>query len=210
MSPRQYHSPLREARAEATRRQVLEATEALLTEAPIEALSIPKVAKRAGVSAPTVYRYFPTTDDLLRAFIDHVRPRLGMGLDQIAAYEPPDLPALPRKTFRGFEEAGALLRSVMDSPTWNRIRLERPKDRAGAVLHRFTGRASRLDERSLRAALGPLYLLATPSAWRWLRETWGLSAADSAKAAAWAISVLARELWADPASIEPVALEDES
>jgi len=209
MSRRPYHSPLREARAEETRRQVLEAAEALLTEAPIEELSIPKVAKRAGVSAPTVYRYFPTTDDLLRAFIDHVRPRLGMGLDQIAAYEPAELPALPRETFRRFERVGDLLRSVMDSATWNRIRLEQPKDRAGAVLGHFTARAPRLDERALRAALGPVYLLATPSAWRWLRETWGLSATDSAKAAAWAIGVLARELLEDPPSIEPVDLEEE-
>lgn len=210
MPPRRYHSPLREARAEETRQQVLAATEGLLSEAPIEALSIPKVAKRAGVSAPTVYRYFPSTDDLLRAFIDHVRPRLGLGLEQIAALEPDELPSLPRKTYRNFERIGDLLRSVMDSPTWNRIRLERPIDRPGAVLPRFADRATRLDERSLRAALGPLYLMATPAAWRWLRETWGLSAADSARAATWAVSVLVRELCADPSSIEPVELEDES
>lgn len=62
---RTYHSPLRERRAEQTRALVLEAVAAIITEQGTTEFSMQEVADRADVSLRTVYRYFPSRQDLL-------------------------------------------------------------------------------------------------------------------------------------------------
>lgn len=206
MTRRRYHSPLREAKAEETRASLLAATEALLAEVPADTITIPAVARRAGVSAPTAYKYFPTTDALMRSFIEHLRPRLGLSPSVLAEVEPAALPEVTRRNFRRFERLRGLLQNTMSSPTWDRARLADPLDRAAVVAPLYEGAG--LPARDLRVALGALYLFLSPQVWRWLRQTWGLSAVDAGRAAAWAVSVLARELHRAPPSIDPVDLEE--
>lgn len=56
---------LRRRRAEVSRQAIRDAVAALLLEEHPANLSVPAVAARAGVSVRTVYRYFPTKQDLL-------------------------------------------------------------------------------------------------------------------------------------------------
>lgn len=56
---------LSDKRAEVTRDEIRSAVEAILTEEHPSTISVPAVAKRAGVSVRTVYRYFPTKQALL-------------------------------------------------------------------------------------------------------------------------------------------------
>ena len=56
---RTYRSKLREEQAEATRARILDATGPLMARG-VASLSIPAVAREAGVSVPTVYRHFAT------------------------------------------------------------------------------------------------------------------------------------------------------
>jgi AcrR family transcriptional regulator len=58
---------LRTAHRAETRRRILEAVNALLTEEHPSAVSVPAVARRSGVSLATIYRYFPTKEALLDA-----------------------------------------------------------------------------------------------------------------------------------------------
>ena len=58
---------LRASQAAATRRRIVDGLLALLAEDHPATLSVPAVARRAGVSVATVYRYFPTKEALLDA-----------------------------------------------------------------------------------------------------------------------------------------------
>src|SRR6186713_1929990 len=60
-------SSLRDAHKQATRTRIVRAVAELVTEAHPAAVSVPAVAKRAGVGVATVYRYFPTKEALLDA-----------------------------------------------------------------------------------------------------------------------------------------------
>ena len=80
MATRNYSSPAREAQTLATREKILDATIAVIGEG-IALLSIPAVAERAGVSIPTVYRYFPDKEVLVEAAAVHVRERIGVDAD---------------------------------------------------------------------------------------------------------------------------------
>lgn len=67
---RSYRSPQREARARATRQQVLRAATGMFDERGYAGTTIRSVAERAGVSVPTVEALFGTKGRLLKAAID--------------------------------------------------------------------------------------------------------------------------------------------
>src|SRR3990172_10624059 len=105
---RRYHSSLRERQMEETRVAIFQATAEQLADLGATEFNIPRLAEAAGISIRTVYRYFPTRDDLLEAF--------AVWLDaQVGSVEPPadieSLLAAPEEVFPAFDEREALIRS---------------------------------------------------------------------------------------------------
>src|SRR5437660_588568 len=82
---RAYTSPLRDEQSDGTRRRILDALARTLARGVAE-LSVPAVAREAGVSVPTVYRHFPTKRRLVDALPAYVNERTGLA----------DLPERPR------------------------------------------------------------------------------------------------------------------
>jgi TetR/AcrR family transcriptional regulator, cholesterol catabolism regulator len=58
---------LRDEQRALTRQKVLAAVLELVGEGSLDELSVPAVSQRSGVSLATIYRYFPTRDELLAA-----------------------------------------------------------------------------------------------------------------------------------------------
>jgi AcrR family transcriptional regulator len=73
-SGRVYSSKLRAEQAQETRERILDATTPLMVRG-VASLSIPAVAREAGVSVPTVYRHFATKQQLIEAIYPHVMRR---------------------------------------------------------------------------------------------------------------------------------------
>src|SRR5205823_13879927 len=76
VGPRRYDNSLRLAQAEHTRERILEGLVRTMGRGVAE-LSFPAVAKEAGVSLRTVYRYFPTKRELLAGLVDYAETRTG-------------------------------------------------------------------------------------------------------------------------------------
>jgi AcrR family transcriptional regulator len=74
---RAYSSELRAQQAHATRARILDATLRVMARG-IASVSMPEVAREAGVSVPTVYRHFGSKEDLLAAVYPHVARRVGL------------------------------------------------------------------------------------------------------------------------------------
>lgn len=74
---RAYRSQLRTEQAAETRSRILDAAVRVMAEG-VATLSIPAVAREAGVSVPTVYRHFGTKGDLLADLYPHVERRAGL------------------------------------------------------------------------------------------------------------------------------------
>jgi AcrR family transcriptional regulator len=81
MSPRTYNRTLKIAAAEAARRRIVEAAAELHAAHGARGTSHAMIASRAGVSIPTVYKYFPTANDLIPACTGLVSSRLPVALD---------------------------------------------------------------------------------------------------------------------------------
>jgi AcrR family transcriptional regulator len=67
MSPRKYDMSKRAARVSETRARIVDATRRLHNERGIAATTWDEIAERAGVGVGTVYRHFPTLDELIPA-----------------------------------------------------------------------------------------------------------------------------------------------
>lgn len=82
MSPRAYDRSLRRAAAEEARRRIVEAAAALHAKHGGLGTSHAMIARGAGVSIPTVYKYFPTRDVLIPACTGLVAGRAPLALDE--------------------------------------------------------------------------------------------------------------------------------
>ena len=76
---RPYRSPLRDQQVEDTRSRILDAA-LRMTADGFASISIPNVARIAGVSIPTIYRYFRTKQDLLDALYPYAIGRSRLSL----------------------------------------------------------------------------------------------------------------------------------
>jgi AcrR family transcriptional regulator len=172
---------------ERTRRRITEAAMHLHTSLGPSEASMSAIADAAGVTRLTLYRHFPSKDDLFRACMTHWR-----GL-----HPPPD----PDR-WRGIAEFERRLRTALDelyawyaansadlfpiyrdaahTPASNRLARRQTNERqAEAILgHHAT---SRSDRRRLRAAIGHVIGFWT---WRSLATDQGLSTREAAELAA--------------------------
>ena len=82
MSPRAYDRTLRRAAAEEARRRIVEAAAALHAKHGGSGTSHAMIARKAGVSIPTVYKYFPTANDLIPACTGLIAGRAPVALDE--------------------------------------------------------------------------------------------------------------------------------
>jgi AcrR family transcriptional regulator len=71
-SRRSYHSPLREEQVRVTRDRILDALTDLLADRRSDDITTREIAERAGVSQPTVYRYFPDRAALLDGITERI------------------------------------------------------------------------------------------------------------------------------------------
>jgi AcrR family transcriptional regulator len=119
-TPRAYRSHLRAEQAEETRHRILDAALRVLTSG-LAKLSIPAVAREAGVSVPTVYRHFGTKSELLAAMYPHAARRVG--LDRIP--DPSTVEDVKRAVRGLFERLDALDdvgRAAFASPIADEVR----------------------------------------------------------------------------------------
>lgn len=119
-APRTYQSGLRAEQAEDTRRRILDAALRVMATG-LASLSVPAVAREAGVSVPTVYRHFRTKPELLTAVLHHAMRKAG--LDGVA--DPRSLDEL-RPTIRALIERldnlDDVSRAAMASPGASEVR----------------------------------------------------------------------------------------
>lgn len=117
---RAYQSQLRKQQAAGTRERILDATMRVMA-GGIASLSIPAVAREAGVSVPTIYRHFGTKGDLLSALYPHVAQRAGFdGLP-----DPRSLDQLRdgvRAIFNRLDALDDLARAAMAGPIADEVR----------------------------------------------------------------------------------------
>jgi AcrR family transcriptional regulator len=171
-----YQSPLRDAQAQATSDQILAAV-AVLIEGGTEP-TFAAIAMQAGVQERTVYRHFPSKEELYEKFWwAVVDARLGQ-----TGYEASTLDELVRDvraTFLAFDGNAALVTEMLHSKHGLAMRL-RTNDRRTAMFQRVVrSELPDADAETRRRAAGITQLLYSGMAWHTLRAYWDMAAEEA-------------------------------
>ncbi len=177
---------LRARQLAATRDLILDTALQMLGEEPIDRFSHEAVATRAGMSARTVYRHFPTRADLLLALWQRLRDTTET---RFPLTEEELLPFVHTQ-FRHFEEHEALVRASITTSAnaevmahgWSEGRAAFRKSLA-AITHDL----SPVHARRLVALCVAIY---SAPFWQMLRDRGQLSNEEAADAAAWALDMI--------------------
>jgi AcrR family transcriptional regulator len=182
---RAYGSPLRAQQAEETRERILDATGRVMA-GGLAFVSIPQVAREAGVSVPTIYRHFPTKHDLLAAVYPHAVRRAG--LDELVIPRSMDeLRAGLRAYFERTDLFGDLARAAMASPAAEEVRRINMPDRV-AIFRRLSGSIEPKPSKADRERIARLLVILTASsALRLWRDQLGSSVEEAADDVDWVL-----------------------
>jgi AcrR family transcriptional regulator len=123
---------LREEQRALTRQKVLAAVLELVAEGSLDELSVPAVAQRSGVSVATIYRYFPTRDELLVAAAAEPS-RQALAQPPAPRLDDDDLATFQRAMWHDFASNLPLLRHQIASTAGREMRTAR-LDRSRSAL----------------------------------------------------------------------------
>lgn len=173
----------------------------------IETLTLRRLADLAGVSPPTVYAHFATVDDLVAAFFQWLKPRLGL---QKPLPAPDALGDLPKDLFPAYEAYGALLRNLMNKPSWDRQRIADRGERHGRWIDGIGEALPHLTPEQRRRGALAVSAFWTPTVWRWLMDTCGFTPKEAEQVASWTINALVDALKRDASGLADVPPDKEA
>jgi AcrR family transcriptional regulator len=184
-SGRAYHSQLRADQAEETRARILDATVRVMA-AGVASVSIPAVAREAGVSVPTIYRHFGTKHDLLAAVYPYLVRRAG--LDRLVPPRSVDeLRDGVRAYFDRLDSFDDLARAAMAGPASDDARRISMPDRLAVTRQLADSIVPRLSEVDRDRIARLLVILVSSSAQRMWRDHLGSSVDEAADDVDWVV-----------------------
>lgn len=188
MEARSYNSPLRQEKARETREAILKALYRLMSASGMpDEISMETIATEAGVQRRTVFRHFPTKDDLLAAFWPWLNDMMG------ASIAPKDVDAIvegPTEAFPRFDAHEAAIRASLHSRTGRDMRAAMIAGRRLIFAAALAPRLAHLSPAEARRVEALAHLLYSASAWEVLKDYGGLTGAQAGEAASWALETI--------------------
>jgi AcrR family transcriptional regulator len=178
---------LRQAQRELTRERILQALADLIVEEnPLE-ISLSAVAKRAGVSEPTLYRHFPHKKELFAALATYQFRSVAAGL------APTSVDELARAVLTVFERSQGmenLVRWTLAATDPERVPRPNVQARLAMLREALRGTPMATGNGQEELVLRSVLLLTSPMAWLYWKDYLGLDVGEAAATAGWAIKAL--------------------
>ncbi|HET9618367.1 MAG TPA: helix-turn-helix domain-containing protein [Pseudolabrys sp.] len=186
---------LQDRRAALGRDAILDALVAHLEAGDADEVSMEDLAREAGVSRRTLYRYFPTRADLIAAAGEHVRGRV---LNIESAIAPTGLAATFRAGVARSAARPRLARALLATESGRAVRGTFRGARVEAIRREVKALAPHLGKRVVERAAALLTYLCSLNAWISLQDESGLSPERAEEAVLWAIELIQTELKREP------------
>lgn len=182
---RPYRSELRAQQAEETRVRILDATLRVMA-GGVASMSIPAVAREAGVSVPTIYRHFNTKADLLKEMYPHVARRAGFdGIPDPRTLG--DVRDGVRAIFDRLDALDDLARAAIASPGAEEVRLSMMPDRYDRIHRLGDSIEPKLSKADHDRIARLLLILTSSAALRTWRDHLGSSVDEAADDVDWIV-----------------------
>ncbi len=185
---RTYRSELREKQAEETSARILDAAIKVIA-GGLAFVSVPAVAREAGVSVPTVYRHFRTKRDLLAAIYPHTMRRAGLN-EVVVPRSMDELRQGLRAHFERTDSLGDLARAAMASPAADDVRRLNIPRRLAAFRRVADSIEPKPSEVNRDRIARLLVILTASSALRLWRDQLGSSVDEAADDVDWALRAI--------------------
>jgi len=182
---------LRRRHSELTRDLILRTVAELLEEGDAAELAVPEVARRSGVSLRTVYRYFPTREQLIAAAGEWIGVNVVGGRIPTVLEEGPQVYA---ENAARWDEHPKLVEAMALSRGANSLRSIRRQERLAKLRDSLGEVTDGLPEAEARRAFAVFAYLDNMLAWLTMRDEAGLDGNETGAAVAWAMSVLIDDL----------------
>jgi AcrR family transcriptional regulator/quercetin dioxygenase-like cupin family protein len=189
--PAQREQSLRQRHSNLTRELILRTVAEILDESGLADLSVPDVARRAGVSLRTVYRYFPTREQLIAEAGEWI------GVNVLAAPISDSLAEIPADFAANasrLDEHPKLALAMALSRGDQSLRSVRRRQRLESLETALREVTDGLPEAEARRAFAVFAYLDNMLAWVTMREEAGLDGREVGEAVAWAMQVLIDDL----------------
>lgn len=180
-------TPLRQRQAQQVRLTVLEAVISELETKAADDLSMADVARSAGISLRTLYRYFPDRSALLHAAGEHLYGSLGVPFD-IAG--PEDISRSLLEAARRLSTRPELTRALVRTTAGRATRSAVRGQRVEAIRAALKPVTDAVDADTARWATAVIAHLCSAASWVIITDETGLDEADAQQAVAWAIDAL--------------------
>lgn len=182
--------PARDLKKQQAREQILDAFIELMTEGAVD-LSHDAVAERTGLGRRTVYRYFPDRAALMDGALLRVRELAGVRVDYPRSAE--DLLETLEPIYTGFDAIAPIITMLRTTPQGRQLRLAQNDQRVRSYSAALADAVRDLSPSDRRLATAMLQVLHT-TPWLEMRDHWGLSGRQIARATGWAVRTLLRDL----------------
>jgi AcrR family transcriptional regulator len=184
-----YHSRLRARQKAQTTDLILDAVGTLLHRADLSTVTMAEVARVAEVTERTVYRHFPTREDLLEAFWRWEMAQTG-GAEVEAPSSLEGFLASMRQLFENLDSQEMLVRAVLASPEGRRIRQPTSEQRLARLQEFLAAELPGLPvARRLQLAAAIAALSGLPS-WLYMRDICGYDGRAAGEAASYGIRLM--------------------
>jgi AcrR family transcriptional regulator len=197
---RPYNSPVRRQRAAETRERIITAGADLMHGFPVwkwSGLTVPAVARRAGVTERTVYRHFSGERDLRDAVLERLREEAGVSLDGL---ELGDLREVATRIFE-YVSSFPIEARVSADPS---VAAENERQRS-ALLRAVRPAAKGWSPADRKIAAGMLDVLWSPASYERLVADWDLPPKEAIRAITWVMQLLEDAIQSSPGPKTPSA-----
>jgi AcrR family transcriptional regulator len=186
-----YSNTLRQTQSQITQRRVMEAMADAVCETGLESITHNSLAQRAAVSERTLYRHYPTKPLLWDAFLGWVSEQVG--LDELPSTEEELIESIPRM-FGLLQQHETLLSACLENYTWSQVWIRGREGWRDSVRTVVSGVANGNDGLKAERVGAIVQLLFSGVCWKGMREHWGLSNDEAARAAVFAVQALLSDL----------------
>ncbi len=186
-------SSLREQHHGLTRQLILRSVAEQLGKEDLSDITVPAVAQAAGISVRTIYRHFPTREDLIAAAAEWIfgglffsEPGIPEKVDELAAHTAANL-----KSFDKYPNLGRALALTRAGNAVRSVRRQHRLEGLQRALKEVMGNLSAAEQRRAEAVFG---YLSNVLAWVTMRDENAFSGEEIGKAIGWAMEVLIDDL----------------
>lgn len=175
---------LNDRHTDATQKLIISTAIELLQNAGVEDLTIRAVAKQAGMSERTVFRYFPSRDEFLDAVAAEAVVRMHVPPPPTSIAE---LAKFTESLYRAFEANASLVTAGLHTEIVKRVRAETARERWNAISALIDKEARHLSKRERKIAATNISYFLSASTWHYYRSNFELSLSDAIACARTAI-----------------------